>query len=196
MTKLLRKYRIAGPPRIFRVEIAISQNKLLEHLGSAINTKFIGGKDRLVRFSPVDLIECHRNIVNRLQGCFKVFDGGDVKGKVSKTGRFMALVAKYYNISLGELFDLYETEVGCSKETKGRQRRAANLMMTNMMRLAINQWFEAGGDKTGLFAPTTRNAKKDLHCGIDMHTSICSHEQNSDIIRHPRQLPGLPRSFE
>ena len=141
MTKLLRKYRIAGAPRIFRVEVAMSQHKLLEHLGSAINTKSIGGKDRLVRFSPVDLIECHRNIMNRLQGCFKVFDGGDLKGKVSKTGRFMALVAEYYNISLGELFDLYETEVGCSKETKGRQRRAANLMMTKISPLNVDEVF-------------------------------------------------------
>ena len=142
MSKLLRKYRIAGAPRIVRVEIAISQHKLLEHLGSATNIRVIGGKDRLVRFSPVDLIECHRNIVNRLQGCFKVVDGVGVKGaKVSKTGRFMALVAKYYNIPLGELFDLYETEIGCSNETKGRQRRAANLMMTNISPLNVNEVF-------------------------------------------------------
>ena len=34
-----------------------------------------------------------------------------------------------------------------------------------VMRLAINQWFEAGGDKTGLFAPATRSAKKDAPKG-------------------------------
>jgi hypothetical protein len=29
-----------------------------------------------------------------------------------------------------------------------------------VMRLAINQWFEAGGDKKGLFAPIKKAAKK------------------------------------
>jgi predicted transcriptional regulator len=29
-----------------------------------------------------------------------------------------------------------------------------------VMRLAINQWFEAGGDKTGPFAPAKKSAKK------------------------------------
>ena len=29
-----------------------------------------------------------------------------------------------------------------------------------VMRLAVNQWFEAGGDKKGLFAPVKKAAKK------------------------------------
>ena len=32
-------------------------------------------------------------------------------------------------------------------------------------RLLIKQWFEAGGDKTGFFAPATRSAKKDAPKG-------------------------------
>ena len=34
-----------------------------------------------------------------------------------------------------------------------------------VMRLAINQWFEAGGDKTGPFALATQSAKKDAPKG-------------------------------
>lgn len=34
-----------------------------------------------------------------------------------------------------------------------------------VMRLAINQWFEAGGDKTGLFEPAKKGAKKDASKG-------------------------------
>jgi hypothetical protein len=34
------------------------------------------------------------------------------------------------------------------------------LSHASVLRLAINQWFEAGGDKSGLFAPATKIAKK------------------------------------
>jgi hypothetical protein len=39
------------------------------------------------------------------------------------------------------------------------------LSHASVMRLAIKQWFEAGGDKTGFFAPATRSAKKDAPKG-------------------------------
>jgi hypothetical protein len=34
-----------------------------------------------------------------------------------------------------------------------------------VLRLAINQWFEAGGDKTGPFALAKKSAKKDAPKG-------------------------------
>lgn len=34
------------------------------------------------------------------------------------------------------------------------------LSHSSVLRLAINQWFEAGGDKSGPFAPATKSAKK------------------------------------
>lgn len=142
LAKLLRKYRIAGVPRVFRVEIVLSQGKLLEHLGSPNNTRIIHETSRLVRFTPVDLIECHRRIVTRLQGCFQVIDGGAGKGeKMDKTGRFMAWVATRYNIPVAELLDLYKTQIGCSGETMGRQRRAANSMMTKISPLKFDKIF-------------------------------------------------------
>jgi hypothetical protein len=34
------------------------------------------------------------------------------------------------------------------------------LSQSTVLRLAINQWFEAGGDKSGPFAPAKNSAKK------------------------------------
>ena len=39
------------------------------------------------------------------------------------------------------------------------------LSQAAVMRLAINQWFEAGGDKTGLFEPAKKVIKKDVPKG-------------------------------
>ena len=38
--------------------------------------------------------------------------------------------------------------------------KSTALSHASVMRLAINQWFEAGGDKKGLFAPVKKAAKK------------------------------------
>jgi hypothetical protein len=142
MQKLLRKHRIAGAPRVFRIELVLSQGKLLEHLGSANNSRIIEGTNRLVRFSPADLIECFLRIVTRLQGCYRVVDAGAVKGaKMDKTSRFMAWVATRYNIPLVDLLDLYETQIGCSDETMGRQRRAAYSMMARISPVRFEEIF-------------------------------------------------------
>ena len=142
MAKLLRKYRVTGAPRVFRVEVTLSQNKLLEHLGKIENIRMIDGKTRLVRFTPIDLIECLLRIVIRLQGCYQVIDGAAGRGKsMDKTGRFMAWVATRYNIPLVELCDLYETQIGYSKETAGRQRRAAHSMMARISPVRLNEIF-------------------------------------------------------
>jgi hypothetical protein len=140
MRKLLRKYRIAGAPRVFRIELVLSQGKLLEHLGSANNSRIIEGTNRLVRFSPADLIECFLRIVTRLQGCFRVASRSSDISK-DKTGRFMALVAKFHDIPLVDLFSLYETEIGCSDETMGRQRRAAYSMMATISPVRFEEIF-------------------------------------------------------
>lgn len=36
------------------------------------------------------------------------------------------------------------------------------LSHASVLRLAINQWFEAGGDKSGPFAPAKKSAKKEV----------------------------------
>jgi hypothetical protein len=140
MQRLLRKHRIAGAPRVFRVELILSQGKLLEHLGSASNSRNIEGTNRLVRFSPADLIECFLRIVTRLQGCFRVASRSSDISK-DKTGRFMALVAKFHDIPLVDLFSLYETEIGCSDETMGRQRRAAYAMLATISPAGFEEIF-------------------------------------------------------
>jgi predicted DNA-binding protein len=38
--------------------------------------------------------------------------------------------------------------------------KSTALSHASVLRLAINQWFEAGGDKKGLFAPVKKAAKK------------------------------------
>ena len=38
--------------------------------------------------------------------------------------------------------------------------KSTALSHASVMRLAINQWFEAGGDKKGLFAPVKKATKK------------------------------------
>jgi predicted transcriptional regulator len=38
--------------------------------------------------------------------------------------------------------------------------KSTSLSHASVMRLAINQWFEAGGDKKGLFSPVKKAAKK------------------------------------
>jgi hypothetical protein len=142
MAKLLRKCRIKDAPRMLRVEVTLSQKKLLEHLGTPKNTRMIDGRNRLVRFTPIDLTECLLHIVTQLQGCYAPIDGGACKGKsMDKTGRLMAWVATRYNIPLVELFDLYETQIGYSKETAGRQRRAAHSMMARISPLRLDEIF-------------------------------------------------------
>ncbi len=37
--------------------------------------------------------------------------------------------------------------------------KSTTLSHASVLRLAINQWFEAGGDKKGLFAPVKKAAK-------------------------------------
>jgi hypothetical protein len=144
MAKLLRKYQIKEVPRTLRVEVSLSQKKLMEHLGNPKNTRIINGTSRLVRFTPVDLIDCLLRIVTRLQGCFRVVDEGAVKGaQMDKTGRFMALVARFHDIPLTDLFNLYETGIGCSKETMGRQRRAAHAMMARISPVRLDEIFSA-----------------------------------------------------
>jgi len=38
--------------------------------------------------------------------------------------------------------------------------KALALSHSGVLRLAVNQWFEAGGDKSGPFAPAKNSAKK------------------------------------
>lgn len=142
MAKLLRKYHIKDAPRILRVEVTLSQKKLLEHLGKNDNIRMIDGKNRLVRFAPIDQIECLLRIVTQLKGCYPPIDGAAGKAKsMDKTGRFMALLATRFNIPLVDLFDLYETQIGCSGETKGRQRRAAHSMMAKISPVRFDEIF-------------------------------------------------------
>lgn len=139
MAKVLRKFKVKDAPRVFRVEIVLSKGKLIEHFGSAKNTRMMNGHQRLVRFTPVDLIEFLRFIVTRLQGCYRVESEGCKKK--DKTASFMAWVATLHNIPLVELLDLYETEIGCSGETAGRQRRAAHSMMAKISPLRLDGIF-------------------------------------------------------
>ena len=43
--------------------------------------------------------------------------------------------------------------------------KSTALSHASVLRLAINQWFEAGGDKTGPFALAKKSAKKDTPKG-------------------------------
>ena len=43
--------------------------------------------------------------------------------------------------------------------------KSTALSHASVLRLAINQWFEAGGDKTGPFALAKKSAKKDAPKG-------------------------------
>ncbi len=40
-----------------------------------------------------------------------------------------------------------------------------------VMRLAVNQWFEAGGDKSGIFPNTKKDAKKSVAKGRKRNTN-------------------------
>jgi hypothetical protein len=50
-----------------------------------------------------------------------------------------------------------------SAELKARVEaisKSLALSHSGVLRLAVNQWFEAGGDKSGIFAPAKKAAKK------------------------------------
>jgi hypothetical protein len=49
--------------------------------------------------------------------------------------------------------------------------KALALSHSGVLRLAVNQWFEAGGDRSGIFAPPKKGAKKSATSGRKMSTN-------------------------
>jgi hypothetical protein len=141
LSRVLRKYGVEDAPRVFRVEITLSQYKLLEHLGHDRNVGIIDGYKRLIRFSPVDLIDFYQQAVRKLRGCFNVAAADGNAASKDKLGRFMALVATQFDIPLDDLFDLYEGQIGCAGKTSGRHRAAASEMLASISPVALDQVF-------------------------------------------------------
>ena len=141
MQKLLRKHRVKDAPRVFRVEVVLSQQKLLEHLSNERNVREINGIPRLVSFTPGDLIECHRRIVTNLRGCFQVESSEGSSNQKDKLPRFMALVATHFDIPLVELFDLYETKIGRGERTTTRHRDAARKALASISPVRLEEVF-------------------------------------------------------
>jgi len=141
MQKLLHKHQVTGTPPVFRVEVTLAGGKLLEKLGKQRNVQEIGGRPRLVRFTAADLIECHRGIVTRLQGCFKASSPGHEVTKKNRLPRFMAHMAHRYEIPITDIFNLYESEICCGDRTSTRHHGAARKALEDINPLRLEEVF-------------------------------------------------------
>lgn len=136
---LHRKYDAKEVPPVFRVEVTLSRGKLLEMLGNERNTQMIDDRQRLVRFLPEDLIDCHRGIIEKLQGCYKI--SSSEQGQKNRLPRFMAMVANRCDVLLTDLFDWYELEICHGQKTNGEHRLVARKALAEMGPLRLSEIF-------------------------------------------------------
>jgi len=141
MAQLLRENDAPEPAQILRVEVSLSQDKLIRYLGSNVNTCRLDGISRLVRFSGSDLVAAHRLIVADLKGCFSQQQDSSDAPNDNKLGRFMALIAHNSSLTLDDLTAIYDRRFGLDRNTKSRVRTAAMDELSRQSPFSVDEVF-------------------------------------------------------
>jgi hypothetical protein len=177
---------------ILRIEARMKGEKLVDYFGNARNTEVIGGKKRLVRFLPDELVQGHRKSFSKFLGVFSTHEVTEALGKKEQLrplGRLLAQAALHplTTQTFPELLAELEFYTKASSDTIWQVRDAGLAELSRLSTIS----------KDDLFSDASYETQPGI--AIDELESKIRHDFEDTVAHHlitsayqPPDLPFLP----
>jgi hypothetical protein len=142
----LTQARVEEDGDILRLEMKAKGKKLTEYFNNPRNIERIGGKERLVRFYPEDLVQGHRACFGKLSGVYAEKDDGNTMAKTTQLAALGILLARlvksgHANHTFKELLAQMRYHTGASATTIRKIKVGGHAELAQLSSISRNDLF-------------------------------------------------------